>query len=412
MIPAVIERGAGIDVGKNFVAVCIMIGPADDEPRVEQRTYGTMNADLIRLRAWLLEEGCTHVAMESTGSYWKPVFNILEEELAVFLANPEDVKGRKGHKTDHKDSWWLAHLLRHAMIRPSFVPPRAIRDLRDLTRRRKQLLHDATSERNRIQKVLEDANVKLGSVLADLFGASGQLMLEALLDGKASPEEMAQFARGRAKQKIPQLVIALEGHRMSDHHRTLIRFSLDHLVFLEAQIQRIDDEVVQRISMAGYQEFFELLQTIPGVQQDSAASILAETGVDMRVFPSAAHLSSWAGLCPGNRRSAGKDQGGRTTRGNRWLNGMLTQCAWAAASKNGCYIKGKFWRLAAQGKKRALVAIAHTLLILIYHVLAQKKPYQERGAPVLDERQRRKLIRHHTRCLGRLGVSAGFSMPS
>jgi transposase len=219
----------------------------------------------------------------------------LEEQLAVFLANPEDVKGRKGHKTDHKDSWWLAHLLRHAMIRPSFIPPRAIRELRDLTRRRKQLLHDATSERNRIQKVLEDANVKLGSVLADLFGASGQLMLEALLDGKASPEEMAQFARGRAKQKIPQLVTALEGHRMSDHHRALIRFSLDHLIFLEAQIQRIDAAVVQRICLSGYQQPFELLQTIPGIQEDSAASILAETGVDMSVFPSAGHLSSWVG---------------------------------------------------------------------------------------------------------------------
>ena len=409
MIPAVIERGAGIDVGKDFVAVCIMIGALDEEPRIEQRTYSTMNADLIRLREWLLEEGCTHVAMESTGSYWKPVFNILEEQLAVFLANPEEVKGRKGHKTDHKDSWWLAHLLRHAMIRPSFIPPRAIRELRDLTRRRKQLLHAATSERNRIQKVLEDANVKLSSVLADLFGASGQLMLEALLDGKASPEEMAQFARGRAKQKIPQLVIALEGHRMSDHHRSLIRFSLDHLVFLEEQVRSIDTAVLQKISLSGYQQPFELLQTIPGIQEDSAASILAETGADMSVFPSAGHLSSWAGVCPGNRRSAGKNQGGRTTRGNRWLNGMLTQCAWAAASKKGCYFKGKFWRLAAQGKKRALVAIAHNLLVVIYHVLNQGKPYQERGAPVLDERQRRKLIRHHTRCLGRLGVSAGFS---
>ena len=412
MIPAVVEQCAGIDVGKTFVAVCIMIGPVNKEPRVEQRIYGTMNADLARLRDWLIAEGCTHVAMESTGSYWKPVFNILEEGLTVFLANPEDVKARKGHKTDHKDSWWLAHLLRHAMIRPSFIPPRALRDLRDLTRRRKQLLHDATSERNRIQKVLEDANVKLSSVLSNIFGVSGQLMLEALLDGQASPAEIAQFACGRVKQKVPQLLTALEGHRMSNHHRSLVQFSLDHLVFLEEQIHRIDDEVVKQISLSGYQEAFELLQTIPGIQQDSAASILAETGADMSVFPSAAHLSSWAGLCPGNRRSAGKDHGGRTNRGNRWLNGMLTQCAWAAISKKDCYIKGKFWRLAAQGKKRAVVAIAHNLLVLIYHVLTQRKPYQERGVPVLDERQRRKLIRHHIRCLGRLGVSAGFSTQS
>jgi transposase len=295
MIPAVIERGAGIDVGKDFLAVCIMIGPPDEEPRVEQRTYGTMNADLIRLREWLLGEGCTHVAMESTGSYWKPVFNVLEEQLAVFLANPEDVKGRKGHKTDHKDSWWLAHLLRHAMIRPSFIPPRAIRELRDLTRRRKQLLHDATSERNRIQKVLEDANVKLGSVLADLFGASGQLMLEALLDGKASPEEMAQFARGRAKQKIPQLVTALEGHRMSDHPSCAYSLQLRPPDFSGGanpayRCCGCPKDLFVRLSTA-----FRTIADNSWHQEDSAASILAETGVDMSVFPSAGHLSSWVG---------------------------------------------------------------------------------------------------------------------
>jgi len=408
MIPTVIERCAGIDIGKTFLVACLMVGAADAEPRTEKRTYGTTNSDLEKLRHWLIEEGCTHVAIESTGSYWKPIFNILEHSVTVILANPEDVKARKGHKTDPKDSWWLAHLLRHAMIRPSFIPPRAIRELRDLTRRRKQLLHHGTSERNRVQKILEDANIKLGSVLSDVFGASGQLMLHALLDGKATPEEIAQFAKGRAKQKIPELLAALDGHRMSEHHRQLIRYSIEHLVFLENQVTKIDNEIRRKILEAGFQGAFELLQTIPGVKEDAAAGILAEVGVDMRVFPSDAHLSSWAGVCPGNRRSAGKDKGGGTNKGNRWLRGMLTECAWAAAGKKDCYLKGKFWRLAADGKKKAIVAVAHNLLRLVYHILSQGCPYQEKGQLILDERQRQKLIRSHIRALGRLGISAGF----
>ena len=408
MIPTVIERCAGIDIGKTFLVACLMVGAADAEPRTEKRTYGTTNSDLEKLRHWLIEEGCTHVAIESTGSYWKPIFNILEHSVTVILANPEDVKARKGHKTDPKDSWWLAHLLRHAMIRPSFIPPRAIRELRDLTRRRKQLLHHGTSERNRVQKILEDANIKLGSVLSDVFGASAQLMLNALLEGKATPQEIAQFAKGRAKQKIPELLAALDGHRMSEHHRQLIRYSIEHLVFLENQVTKIDNEIRRKILEAGFQGAFELLQTIPGVKEDAAAGILAEVGVDMRVFPSDAHLSSWAGVCPGNRRSAGKDKGGGTNKGNRWLRGMLTECAWAAAGKKDCYLKGKFWRLAADGKKKAIVAVAHNLLRLVYHILSQGCPYQEKGQLILDERQRQKLIRSHIRALGRLGISAGF----
>jgi transposase len=409
MIAAMIERCAGIDVGKRNISVCLMIGPADQDPKTELRTYGTANADLERLRQWLVGERCTHVALESTGSYWKPIFNVLEDSLTVVLANAEDVKGRRGHKTDPKDSWWLAHLLRHAMIRPSFIPPRAVRELRDLTRRRRQLLHDATSERNRIEKVLEDANIKLSSVLADLFGVSGQLMLEALLEGKATASEIAQLAKRKAKLKIPELTAAMEGHRMSDHHRRVIRYALKHLAFLEQELFGLDADILRHIESVGLQPALQLLQTLPGVQQDSAVSILAEVGADMSVFPSAAHLSSWAGLCPGNRRSAGKDKNGRPTRGNRWLRATLTQCAWAAASKKDCHLKGKFWRLAAEGKKRAIVAVAHALLVLVYQVLAQGKPYQERGAPLFEPRQQRRLIRHHIRSLGRLGINVGFS---
>ena len=233
MICAEIERCAGIDVGKERLSVSVMVGPLAGEPRVEYREFGTITAELEHLRQWLQAEGVTHVVMESTGSYWKPVFNVLEDSVRVYLANPQDVKNRKGHKTDKKDSWWLAHLLRHAMIRPSFVPSRGLRELRDLTRRRGKMIGVGTSERNRVDKMLQDANVKLSSALSDIFGVSGQLMLEALLEGKAQPAEIAQFAKNRAQRKIPQIVAALEGHRMSDHHRQMIRYSLEHLRFLE-----------------------------------------------------------------------------------------------------------------------------------------------------------------------------------
>jgi transposase len=284
-----------------------------------------------------------------------------------------------------------------------------VRELRDLTRRRRQILHDATSERNRVEKVLEDANVKLSSVLADLFGVSGQLMLEALLDGKASASEIAQLAQRQAKRKIPELTATVEGHRMSDHHRWMIRSSLKHLAFLEQALFELDEQILGHIQTTGMQAALQLLESLPGVQQDPAVSILAEVGPDMSPFPSSAHLSSWAGLCPGNRRSAGKDKGGRTNGGNRWLRATLTQCAWAAAAKKDCYLKGKFWRLAAEGKKRAIVAVAHTLLVLVYEVLGQTKPYQERQTPAVEERHRKRLIRHHVRSLGRLGINVGFS---
>jgi len=403
MISASIERCAGIDVGKKFLAVCVMVGPLEGEPRVEIRKFGTIRAELDGLRDWLKQEGITHVVMESTGSYWKPVFNVLEDTVKVYLANPQEVKNRKGHKTDNKDGWWLAHLLRHAMIRPSFIPPRAIRELRDLT-----------SERNRVQKVLEDANVKLGNVLTDLFGVSGQLMLEALLRGRAKPEEIAQFAKGRAKKKIPEMIAALEGHQMSDHHRRMIRYSVDHMRFLEAQIEQLDKDIAERIREAGLEPQWQLLQSVPGIQETSAAAILAETGEDMTRFPSEKNLSSWAGICPGNNRSAGKNRSSHTTGGNRWLRGTLTECAWAAAAKKNCFIKDKFWRITTKsgGKKApAVVAIAHTLLILIYHVLRTGQPYQDKGLPVLDQGQKQRLIRHHIRRLGKLGIAVCSSRP-
>jgi transposase len=399
---AMVERCAGIDVGKNILNVCVMTGAADVEPAVELRKFGTYNAELRRLREWLLETGCTHVVMESTGSYWKPVYAALEDSgIRVILANGEDVKARRGHKTDWNDCQFLANLLRHGMIRASFIPPQAIRDLRDLTRRRRQLIGDATSERNRVQKVLEEANIKLGSVLSDIFGVSGQLMLEKLLEGEPDLEAIANLAQRKARLKIPEILRSLEGHRLRDHHRSMLRYSLEHLAFLEQQIGTIDAEVLQLIGERGYQKPFELLQTIPGIQEISAAALLAETGGDMSVFPTAAQLSSWLGVCPGNRISAGKNKSGAISRGNRWARTALVECAWAASSKKDCQLRQRFLKLSVKGRKPALIGVAHALAVIIYRTLSTGVPYQEPNQPAPDERQRQRLIRHYVRRLGK-----------
>jgi transposase len=409
MIKAVIERCAGIDVGKKFLVVCVMTGPADGEARSEVRTFGTTVGDLKLARTWIVEAGCSDVIMESTGAYWKPVFNVLEGHVRVALANPQEVRARKGHKTDYKDAWWLAHLLRHGMVTPSFIPPRPQRELRDLTRRRRKLLQAASAEKNRVGKVLEDANVKLGSVLSDVFGVSGQLMLEALLTGKTDAAEMASFAKRSARKKIPALIAALEEHQMSDHHRTLIRFSLEHMRFLEQQLAEIDQLIRQKIGEAGYDQQWELLRTLPAVRENAAA-VLAEMGPDPAQFPTVKKLGSWSGLCPGNNRSAGRNKSSHTNNGNRWLRAALTESAWGVSRMKDGHLRDKFWRIASKGDPKrnrpiAVVAIAHDLLKLAYFVLQRGTPYEEQRGTPMTEQQKQRLIRHHVRRLGKLGIS-------
>ena len=399
------ERCGGIDVGKRFLLCCALSGAAHEEPRSQTRRFDTTVADLVRLRDWLAAERIMHVVMESTGSYWVSVFNILEDHFTIVLANPEEVKNRKGHKTDRKDAEHLADLLRHDHVRASYIPPKPIWDLRDLTRRRLQLIQDGTRERNRVEKLLEHVNVKIGNVLSDVFGVSGQGMLLALLEGKAAAEEIARLAHGQAKRKVPQLTEALEGHGMRDHERFIIRSCLRHLACLEEEVEQVDCEILQRMQGPPFARAFLLLQTIPGVGQLAAASILAETGVDLATFPTAEKMASWAGLCPGNRESAGIQKGSQTTQGNSYLRTTLVQCAWAATRKKGSKFQTRFRELAPRrGQKRAIVAIAHQMQRNDVFYLRVENPPKQR------HRQRR--AHHHLRCLRRLGVAVKVLGPS
>jgi transposase len=402
MISAVLECCAGIDVGKKWVAVCVLKGPANGDTRAEKRKFETTNQALEKLCEWLVECGCTHVAMESTGEYWRPIYNVLEEatEVQIILANSQQVKGLRGHKTDPEDAHWLAHLLRHDMIRPSYIPPRSIRQLRDLTRRRKQLVRNGVQERNRVQKVLEDANIKLGNVLTDVFGVSGQLMMDRLLEGDATPAEIAELAQKRAKKKIPQIRASLEGHRINDLHRRLIELSLDHMAFLEEQISTLDEEIVKHIQAHGWEKPYQLLQTIPGVKQEAAASLVAEFGTDMTVFGSAKKCSSWAGVAPGNNESAGKRKRAPVLRGNPWARLTLTESAWSASRKKESEFQDQYQRWKGRlGHKRAIVATAHSLAETVFEVLSTGKPYIKPGADPMPNTKASRLVRHHTRRL-------------
>jgi transposase len=360
-----------------------------------------MTADLLALSDWLAERGVSHAAMESTGVYWKPVFNVLEGRVAVILVNAEHIKKVPGRKTDVKDCQWIAQLLQHGLLRASFVPPAPIRELRDLTRQRTQLIQERTAAANRIQKVLEDANIKLAGVATDVLGVSGRDMLDALIAGETDPEKLADLARKRLRAKIPELRRALRG-RVTDHHRFLLRMHLDHITHLEELIGRLGARIDE--ALTPFSEGQERLQTIPGVSQRVAETVLAEIGPRMEQFPSADHLASWAGMSPGNNESAGKRRSGRVTKGNRWLKRALVQAAWAASHTKGTYLAAQYRRLARRrGRKRALVAVGHTLLVIIYHVLKRGTTYAELGTDFLERLEPERLTRQLVKRLEALG---------
>jgi transposase len=394
-------RCAGIDVHKDNVVVCVRRCDRPGKPVEEVRSFSTMTAGLLDLADWLGGHRVSHVAMESTGVYWKPVFNVLEAHCQVILVNAEHIKKVPGRKTDVKDCQWIAQLLQHGLLKASFVPPGPTRELRDLTRQRTQLIGERTAAANRIQKVLEDANIKLAGVATDVLGASGRDMLEALVAGETDPEKLAELARKRLRAKIPQLRQALRG-RVTEHHRFLLRLHLDHITHLDGLIGRLSGRIEAALAPAA--EASERLQTIPGVSQRAAETVLAEVGTKMEQFATAGHLASWAGMCPGNNESAGKRKSGKTTKGNRWLKRVLVQAAWAASHTKATYLSAQYRRLARRrGRKKALVAVGHTLLVIIYHVLKRGTSYAELGADFLDRLDTQRLTRQLVNRLEGLG---------
>ena len=403
-IPAVIERCAGIDVGKRELAVAVIAGPADQDGEVKTRIFGTTVPALEELRDWLIQEGCTSVAMESTGSYWIPVKNVLEADLRIVLVCAKQHKPPRGDKTDFRDAKNLAHLHRHGLLKGSFLPQGAVVELRDLTRRRKKLLANLSAEKNRIQKALEVANVKIGSIICDVFGVSGQAMVSVLLTGKEiSAEEIAGLSKRRLRQRIPELSEALQGHQMNDHHRWLIAQSVEHAVLLDRQMEELEARIAEKVQP--YREQYELLQTIPGVKEMTAASILAEIGPDMSVFETAKHLCSWAGISPGNNRSAGKAKHSRIKKGSKFLLSTLVEAAWAAARKRDSMFQQKFHRwMRKLGKAKANVALARNLLEVAYAILKERQPYQEPDSRQMRELEKAKLVRHHAKRLRQLGA--------
>ena len=400
---------AGIDVHKQTVVVCVRHHDGHRPARQQIRTFPTHTQALLQLSDWLAQEGVTHVAMESTGVYWKPVYNLLEGHFQLLLVNAQHIKQVPGRKTDIKDCAWIAQLLQHGLLKASFVPPAPQRELRELTRQRVQLVNEQTSVANRIQKVLEDANIKLASVASDILGVSGRAMLEALIGGEENSEKLADLAQRRLRGKIPQLREALQG-RVAEHHRFLLRLLLDHLDHLESLVGRLSVRIEEFLAAQG--EVLERLTSIPGVKQRVAEVVLAEVGSDVERFPTVAHLASWAGLCPGNNESAGKRRSGKTTKGSQWLRATLVQAAWAAAHTKETYVAARYRRLAKRrGVKRALVAVAHTLLGIIYQVLKVRAPYRELGADYYDRLEPERLKRQLVRRLEQLGHKVTLQAP-
>lgn len=392
------EVCCGLDVHKKSVTACVVWAGGQ---RHQTREFGTFTKELLELSDWLRSCGVTHVAMESTGVYWKPVWNLLEGQFEVLLVNAQHIKAVPGRKTDQKDSEWIADLLQHGLLRASFVPPTPIRELRDLTRYRASLAQEINRIANRIQKVLEDANIKLASVATDALGASGRTMLEAMVKGEQDSQRLAEMSHGKLRNKIPELQQALQG-RVTAHHRFLLRELLDHLYFVESKMRRIEQEVEEQLRP--FQSEVARLCTIPGVDRVTAWGLLAEIGLDMRQFPDAQHLASWAGLCPGSHESAGKRKSGKIRKGSLWLRRCLCQGAWAVSTKKNNYLSVLYRRLAARrGKKRATIAVAHNLLVIAYYILRDQTGYRDLGPDYFDRINPGGLRRRLTKRLEGLG---------
>jgi transposase len=385
----------GLDVHAKTVMACLI-----KHGEKVHRTFSTMTDDLVKLKAWLVEAECPKVGMESTGVYWRPVFNVLEGAMDIALLNARDVKGRRGHKTDKRDAEWIAEMVQYGLVEGSFIPPVSIRELRELTRHRESLVRQRVALANRIQKLIEGGNIKLGQVASDVLGVSGRAMLRALAEGQTDPQALVGLAHPRLKPKEPQLIRALNG-TLTDAQRWVLRELLDHYEQTETAIARVEErlgtEVADRVDPFA-PEALRLLQTVPGIGEQVATVIIAEIGLDMTRFESSARLASWAGLCPGNHESAGKRSSGRTTKGNAHLRTVLVQAAWAATRTKDTYLSAQYRRLVKRmGRKKALVAVAHSILVSVYFILARREAYRDLGGDYFDLRNvdqlRKTLIR-------------------
>ncbi len=396
------RRCCGLDVHKKSVSACVIVSEPDRPAHKEVRTFSTMTDDLLRLAQWLKANGVTHVAMESTGVYWQPVWNVLEEGFALLLVNAGHIKAVPGRKSDVRDCEWIADLLRHGLLQGSFVPEREQRELRELTRYRTALIRERTAEVNRLQKTLEGANIKLGAVATDILGASGRQMLAALVGGCTDAAALAELAKGKLRKKVPELQRALAG-RFGAHQRFLLAEQLAHIDDLDETIARLDAEVAERLRP--FVAEIEHLDTIPGVGRRTAEVIVAEVGTDMGRFPTAAHLASWAGMCPGNHESGGKRLSGRTRKGNRYLRAALVEAAQAAGHTKDTYLSAQFHRLCARrGLKKAAVAVGHSILVIAYHLLKNSdSAYCDLGLHYLERRDREAIERRLVRRLEALG---------
>lgn len=390
-------RCCGLDVHKKSITACILT-----PEKKEIRTFGTMTEELLDLLDWLLNNSCTHVAMESTGTYWKPVYNLLElTELTLLVVNAQHIKAVPGRKTDVKDAEWIANLLKHGLLKGSFIPSREQRELRELVRYRRTLVQERSREINRIQKVLEGANIKLSSVVSNVVGVSGLAIIKAICEGKEDPKSLAQLAKGTLKNKHKELEKALRG-LIGSHQRLLLTSQLKHIEFLDLQIEQISQEIGDR--MGPFEQDLELIDSIPGIGKTTAENILAEIGTDMSRFPTAAHLASWSGMAPGNNESAGKRKSGKTTDGNKYLRSSLVEAAHAASRCKNTYLAAQYRRIAARrGSKRAAVAVGHTILVMIYHILTTKQPYQELGANYFDNLRKNAIVKRAVKQLESLG---------